>query len=161
MERFVRISAGLDVGPALAELALLQPEYWMARNRNDHGFIQLIGYGDQRLLEAELPEVWRLIDVAREAATVSHGDRGRLAYCRVGRIPPGGSMAPHFDGIDGVRERRYQLALQSEDGAEITIDGEAKCLRPGEAWQIDVSRTHSVHNGSAADRIVILFDTAA
>ena len=161
MERFVRISAGLDVAPALAELALLQPEYWMERNHDDHGFIQLIGCDDARLLEAELPAVWRLIDIAYEAARARHGDRGRLTYGRVGRIPPGGGLAPHVDGMDGVRDRRYQLALQSAPGAEITVDGEAKRLRPGEAWQIDVRRRLSVHNGSATDRIVILFDTTA
>lgn len=158
MERFVQISAGLDVGPALAELAL-RPEYWMQRNHNGQGFIQLTGGDDERLLEAELPEVWRLIDIVYDAAGANHGDRGRLAYGRVGCIPPGEGLALHFDGVDGVRERRYQLALQSDAGAEIIIDGEAKCLRPGEAWQIDVSRWHSVHNGSAIDRIVILFDT--
>ena len=84
-----------------------------------------------------------------------------LVHCRVGRIPNGGGLPPHFDGIDGVTERRYQVALLSEPGAEITIAGESKCLQPGEAWQIDVSQVHSVSNGSGADRIVILFDSKA
>ena len=58
-----------------------------------------------------------------------------------------------------MTESRYQLALQSEAGAEITIGGESKCLQPGEAWQVDVSQVHSVSNASGTDRIVILFDT--
>ena len=41
----------------------------------------------------------------------------------------------------------------------LTVGGEAKWPRPGEAWQIDASRTHSVRNDSKADRITILFDT--
>ena len=160
MERFVRIATGLDVGPALAELAR-QPEYWLKLNANDQEFIPLIGVEDARLLEAEFSEVWRLVDTVRAVAAADHGDHGRLSFCRVGRMPPGEGLPPHFDGLDPLRERRYQLALQSEAGAEITVEGEAKCLVPGEAWQIDVSRTHSVHNGSNADRIIILFDTQA
>ena len=56
-------------------------------------------------------------------------------------------------------ERRYQLALVSEPGVTLTVGGEAKCPRPGEAWQIDASRNHSVRNDSNSDRITILFDT--
>jgi len=160
MERFVKIAEGLDVAPALAELAL-QPEYWMRLNADESTIIPLLGADNTRLLEAEFPEVWRLIDTVRQAASARHGDNGALVHCRVGRIPHGGGLSPHFDGVDGVRERRYQLALQAEPGAEITIGGESRCLKPGEAWWIDVSQTHSVHNASGTDRITILFDTLA
>ena len=160
MERFVKIAEGLDVAPALAELAR-QPEYWTNLNPDDRTYIPLLGADNARLLKVEFPEVWRLIDTVLQSAATSHGDRGTLNHCRVGRIPHGSGLAPHHDGIDGNNERRYQLALQSEAGAEITIDGEVKCLNPGDAWQIDVSRTHSVHNSSGIDRIVVLFDTRA
>lgn len=158
MERFVKIAEGLDVAPALAELAR-QPEYWMHLNADDATSIPLLGAGNARLLEAELPEVWRLIDTVRGHAAADQGDRGSLAHCRVGRIPHGGGLPLHYDGLNGANERRYQLALKSEPGAEITIDGESKCLKAGEAWQIDVSRMHEVSNMSGTDRIVILFDS--
>ena len=74
-------------------------------------------------------------------------------------MPPGAGLPPHHDGIDGVSERRYQLALQSAPGVALTVGGEARCPRPGEVWRIDAERTHSVANGSASDRITILFDT--
>jgi len=73
-------------------------------------------------------------------------------------MPPGCGLPRHFDGIDGIDLRRYQLALASEPGVTLTVGGEAKWPRPGEAWQIDASRTHSIHNGSTADRLTILFD---
>ena len=160
MDRFVKIVDGLDVAPVLAELAQ-SPEYWLRLTADESEYIPLLGSNNSRLLEAELPEVWRLIDRVRGIAAVELGDHGALVHCRVGRIPHGGGLPPHFDGIDGVNERRYQLALQSKAGAELTIAGESKCLRPGEAWQIDVSQLHSVHNASGADRIVILFDSKA
>ena len=46
-------------------------------------------------------------------------------------------------------------------GVELIVGGELKCPRPGEAWRIEASRTHSVHNHSPVDRITILFDTVA
>lgn len=157
LDRFVKIAEGLDVAPALAQLARW-PECWILLGKTAQASIPLLGAGDQRLLETELPEVWRLIDVVRKAAAV---DGAALVHCRVGRMPPGEGLPMHFDGIDGVHQRRYQIALQAEAGADLTIEGESKCFLPGEAWQIDVSRLHMVQNCSATDRIVILFDTQA
>jgi aspartyl/asparaginyl beta-hydroxylase (cupin superfamily) len=158
MANFTRIAGGLDVAPALAELAR-QPEYWLQLNTDDSRSIPLLGVADCRLLESELPECWRLIDTVRAILAAAHGDRGRLIHARVGLMPPGCGLPPHFDGVDGVVDRRYQLALASAPGAELIVGGEMKCPRPGEAWWIDASRTHSVANNSEADRITILFDT--
>ncbi|MBV9884566.1 MAG: aspartyl/asparaginyl beta-hydroxylase domain-containing protein [Sphingomonadaceae bacterium] len=159
MDNFVRIAAGLDVAPALAELARQPEELWLQLGADALRSIALIGGMGGRRLEAELPECWRLIDHVLAIAAAEHGDEGRLSHCRIGLMPPGCGLAPHFDGVDGIFERRYQLALVSEPGVALTVGGETKRPRPGEAWQIDASRTHSVHNGSSADRITILFDT--
>jgi len=159
MDNFVKIAAGLDVGPALAELALQPREHWVQINADASRYIPLLAGAGERQFEAELPEVWRLIDKVLAIVAAEHGDIGTISHARVGLMPPGAGLAPHFDGIDGIRERRYQLALQSEVGVALTVGGEAKCLVPGDAWQIDASRTHSVNNGSTADRITILFDT--
>ena len=158
MENFVKIADGLEISPALAELAR-HPEYWIKIYSDDSRFVPLLGADKSRLLEAELPETWRLIDYVRARAASNHGDRGTLSHARVGLMPPGCGLPPHFDGIDGYRERRYQLALQSQPGVELVVGGEMKCPRPGDAWQIDASRKHSVVNNSGVDRITILFDT--
>jgi hypothetical protein len=158
MANFTGIVAGLDVAPALAELAR-QPEYWLQLNADESRSIPLLGVDDCRLLEAELRQCWRLIDRVRAVLAAGHGDQGRLIHARVGLMPPGCGLAPHFDGVDGIVDRRYQLALASEPGVELIVGGEMKCPRPGEAWRIDASRTHSVANNSKADRITILFDT--
>lgn len=158
MENFVKIAEGLEVGAALAELAG-QPDYlWLRLNADDSRYIALLGDGGERRLEAELPETWRLIDAVRSILAAKHGDSGALSHARVGLMPPGESLPPHHDGIDGVAERRYQLALQSAPGVTLTVGGEPKWPRPGEAWRIAAERTHSVANGSDVDRITILFD---
>jgi hypothetical protein len=158
---FVKIAEGLDVAPALAELARQPDHHWISINPDKLRYIQLLAGTCERQLEAELPEIWRLIDQLLRILAAEHGDHGALSHCRVGLMPPGCGLAPHFDGIDGVEARRYQLALASEPGVTLTVGGEAKWPRPGEAWQIDASRIHSVVNNSRADRITILFDTCS
>ena len=108
-----------------------------------------------------MPETWRLIARVRTILAAEHGDTGSLSHCRVGLMPPGEGLPPHFDGIDGIRHRRYQLALQSAPGVALTVGGETRCPRAGDVWRIEASRTHSVCNHSPADRITLLFDTVA
>lgn len=156
---FTIIAEGLDVAPALAELAALPAYYWLQINRDRSVYVPLLGHDDARVMEAELPETWRLIDRVRAILAAGHGDVGALTHCRVGRMPPGEGLPPHFDGVDGVTRRRYQLALQSASGVELIVGGEMKCPHPGEVWRIAASRTHSVWNHSPVDRITILFDT--
>jgi aspartyl/asparaginyl beta-hydroxylase (cupin superfamily) len=158
-EAFVKIAEGVDVAPALAELACLPEHCWLRINPDESVFVQLLAGENERQFQRELPETWRLIDHLLAILAGAHGDRGRLIHARVGRMPPGWGLPPHFDGVDGIVRRRYQLALRSEPGVVLTVDGEAKFPRPGDAWQIDASRVHSIHNGSAVDRIAIVFDT--
>lgn len=157
MDRFRKIAEGLDVAPALAELDA-HPGHWLKLNGDESGYIPLLGVGNMRLVEDEFPSVWRLVDQVLATLAKQDGAAGALSHARVGLMPPGSGLPPHFDGIDGIAERRYQIALRSETGVALTVDGETRCPRAGEAWQIDASRVHSIHNGSTADRITILFD---
>ena len=159
MPNFQIIAEGLDVGPALAELIALPDYYWLQINADRCLYVRLLDHDDRPVLEDELPETWRLVTRVRAILAEEHGDTGDLSHCRVGLMPPGEGLPPHFDGIDGIRHRRYQLALQSAPGVELTVGGETKCPRPGEAWRIAASRTHSVYNHSPIDRITLLFDT--
>ena len=158
MPNFTRIAEGLDVAPALAEIAGA-PEYWIQLGGDSLLTIPLLDSARKRQLEVELPETWKLVDRLLHILAADHGDHGGLCHARIGLMPPGAGLPPHFDGIDGITERRYQLALKSEPGVTLTVGGEEKWPRPGEAWRIAASRTHSVRNGSEADRITLLFDT--
>ncbi|HEY5710264.1 MAG TPA: aspartyl/asparaginyl beta-hydroxylase domain-containing protein [Allosphingosinicella sp.] len=158
MPNFIRIAEGLDVAPALADITG-HPEHWVRLGGDTLLTIQLLDHGYERQLEAELPEVWRLVDRILVILAAEHGDKGRLCHARIGLMPSGEGLPPHFDGIDGITRRRYQLALISEPGVTLTVGGEEKWPRPGEAWRIEASRTHSVQNDSQADRITLLFDT--
>ena len=156
---FRTVAEGLGVAAALAEIRAL-PDYQWLRMNNDHClYAHLLDNDLAPVLIDELPETWWLIAHVRELLAAHHDDEGILSYCRIGIMPPGEGLAPHFDGIDGVIDRRYQLALQSAPGVELTVGGEMKCPKPGDVWRIEASRTHSVYNHSPIDRITLLFDT--
>jgi hypothetical protein len=159
MEPLVRIAEGLDVAPVLAELRDCA-DYWFMVDAQMRQ-IPLIGAGLARLMEDQLPSVWKLIDIVHDIAARDHRDRGSIAHARMGLLRPGEGINAHFDGMNGVSERRYHIAIQSDPGAELTVAGETICLKPGEAWWVDVSKVHSVANKSGANRILALFDTCA
>jgi aspartyl/asparaginyl beta-hydroxylase (cupin superfamily) len=160
MENFVKIADGLDVGPALAEIDRAS-DHWIHLNADPLRFIMLISGPFERQLEAELAESWRLIDRVLDILAADPHHQGRLHSARIGLIPPGAGLPVHRDGIDGVRWRRYQIALRSDPGVVFAVDGEEKRFLPGEAWQFHAGRMHYVRNDSDADRITILVDTIA
>jgi hypothetical protein len=161
MPNFVKIAERLDIAPALAEIAAQPDHVWLRINADALAYIPLLTGACERQFITELPHVWRLIDRVLAILAAEHDDRGALVHCRIGRMPPGAGLEPHFDGIDGIAERRYQLALASPPGTLLTVGGEAKWPRPGECWRIAAARTHSVFNHGERDRITILFDTRA
>ena len=143
---------------ALAEIARVSDQ-WVDVNPDPPRLLILLGDGRERRLREELPETWGLIDrlVATVAAAEPEQDV-RLSSARLALMQPGGFMPAHHDGIDGVRWRRYQVALQSEPGVQFVCGDEPRRFLPGEAWQFDANRVHEVRNDSAADRITILVD---
>jgi len=161
MNRFILIARDLDVTRALVELARQPEHHWIDLRGDGLRYIPLLGGAGEPLFRSELPSVWDLIETVQGRAACDQGDQGEICHARVGLMPPGGGLPPHFDGIDGRQHRRYQIALRSESGVRLTVGDETRTPRPGEAWWIDASRTHSVVNASPSDRITILFDTEA
>jgi hypothetical protein len=159
---FNLIAKGLDVAPALAELAALPDLYWVASHGdNADQLVTLLGPDGRQRLRDRLSAVWDLVEQVHAIAARDFGDVGALDYVRVGKLPPGHRVAPHADGHDGISYRRYQIVLASGPGAELVLDGESRTLRTGEAWQIDSSKIHSVVNHDPVPRIIILFDSRA
>ena len=128
---FTLIADGLEVAPALAELAALPDYYWLEINEAPSVYVRLLDNHGTPVLTAELPQTWRLIDQVRAILAGRHDDTGSFADCRVGLMPPGEGLAPHHDGIDGIKARRYQLALQSAPGVELMVRRRAETPAPG------------------------------
>jgi hypothetical protein len=158
-EPLTRIAEGLDIAPALAELAACE-DHWLEMMPGARQILMIAENGNRRM-QGELGQCWALIDQVHGIAAREHKDRGRIDYARAGLMRPGEGLPRHRDGFDPARERRYQIALQSAPGANLVIEDISIAFAPGEAWWIDVGRQHSIHNGSDTDRIVLLFDTRA
>jgi hypothetical protein len=159
---FTRIADGMDVAPALAELAALPDLYWAASHgdRADR-LVALLGPDGRQRQRDRLPAVWALVEQVHAIAARDFGDLAALDYARVGKLPSGHRVAPHADGHDGISYRRYQIVLASGPTAALVLDGESRNLKPGEAWQIDSRKIHSVVNSDPVSRIIILFDSRA
>ncbi|HYJ51729.1 MAG TPA: aspartyl/asparaginyl beta-hydroxylase domain-containing protein [Allosphingosinicella sp.] len=159
MENFVPIATGLDTAPALAALAALDPIYWVGISGNAAPMVPLLGPDGRRRHVEALGAVWDRIETVHTQAACAVGDSGAIYYARAGVLPPGGRVLPHADGHDGALRRRYQVILKSPAEALITLGGETRSLRAGEAWQIDSGKVHEVVNNGAEERIILVFDT--
>lgn len=159
MQNFTLIADGLDVAPALDELAALPAIYWSPTHGDADLLVALLGPDGRRRQQERLPSVWALIEQVHAVARRDFGDSGAIDYARVGRLPPGKAIAAHADGHDGVRDRRYQIILASGPAAALVLDGESRNLKAGEAWQIDSSKIHAAANPDPVPRINILFDS--
>lgn len=158
---FTLIAEGLDVARALQQLAALPAIYWSANHGDADFLVPLLGPDGRRRQEERLPAIWALIEQVHAIAARDFADRGAIDYARVGKLPSGRLVPPHADGHDGVRHRRYQIMLASGPEAALVLDGESRHLKPGEAWQIDTQKIHSVANPDPEPRINILFDSRA
>jgi len=156
---FTLIAEALDVAPALAELAALPELHWTANHGDADLLVALLGPDGRRRQLERLPAAWALIEQVHAVAASRFGDAGAIDYARVGKLPPGRRIAPHADGHDGVRHRRYQIVLASGAGAALVLDGESRNLKPGEAWQIDASKVHAAANPDPVPRVILLFDS--
>jgi len=161
MENFIKIAERLDVRPALAALARLDPVYWINLMSPTAPMVPLLGPDGRRRHTEALAEVWTLIEEVHAHARRDRGDGGAICYARVGRLAPGDRVAPHADGHDGLVRRRYQIVLASGPTAAVVLGGEARSLGPGEAWQMDTSKVHWAENHDAVERVTIMFDTQA
>lgn len=173
MKFFTLIAQNIDVVPVLNALAG-HPELWDANTlRTKHPgtahsnvsdiwawFNDPSGdvVNDREVIEypawREIPQLRPLIyDLMRRVEAV------RLGRVIITKLLPGKSITPHVDGgAPATFFTRYQIALQSLPGALFDIGDESINFKTGDCWRINNRETHSVFNGSADDRIVIIID---
>lgn len=84
---------------------------------------------------------------------------GTILRAMAARLKPGGRIRPHVDALPSFRAaHRIHAPLTSGPGVRFTIDGRPCPMVPGEAYEIDNQRVHSVMNQGAAPRISFIFD---
>ena len=173
MKHFLCLAGGIDVIPALRELAL-QPELWDQNTlRTKHS----------NTAHGEVNDIWLWFndisgDVVDDIQTKPYPAWGRLPALRqmvldlirrvdgvqlgrviVTRLRPGKAITPHVDGgAPATFYTRYQIALQSFPGAMFRCENEEVSFRSGDVWWVNNRVEHSVVNNSADDRIVCIVD---
>nr|WP_245611691.1 sulfotransferase [Nevskia soli] len=79
---------------------------------------------------------------------------------RLMRLAPGAGVPEHCDtDYHWFHRVRIHIPVVTGPGVSFTCDGQKVHMAAGEAWVFDNLRTHSVHNGSARERIHLVADT--
>lgn len=145
MTAFKRIARGLDVQPALEEIAL---------NPIPTGNTQLEGYGF-RIIKTPFIGRPQLTSLALQAERLIPG---RVIGGVLNVTPSGGVLAPHRDLLPD-KIQRYHVVLQSGPMAAMIIGRERKKQKPGEVWALNLRhRLHEVRNHDELDRIILILD---
>lgn len=83
----------------------------------------------------------------------------RLGRVIISRLDPGQVITPHEDaGAPAEYYTRYQVALQSLPGCIFHCEDEAVNMLSGEVYWFDNTKTHSVENYSASERLAMIID---
>jgi len=176
MRNFQLVAQGLDVQPALAELAA-RPELWRiftARQETPgsaHHDTECIVLRGPKTISIE--SVFNDLDaewLAYASALPAMRDLIALAGARLGpveqlgrvmvvNLKAGGHIDPHIDeGAYAAHYDRFHLVLQSAPGNLFQCGDEAVHMREGELWKFDHHTEHQVANGSEQGRIHIIID---
>lgn len=176
MKNFLKIADGANVAPILNALQS-KPDLWDENNlRTTHPlsphrecndvwvFFNVVPENVESVVDdtrvvpyrawKEIPQLRPLIfDVMR---LVEGTELGRVLITKLGA---GKSIPPHIDqGAPVEYYTRYQIVLQSLPGCTFQIEEERVNFRAGEVWRIENSKTHSVVNNSADERLVVICD---
>jgi hypothetical protein len=175
---FSRLSAGIPVDVALAELAA-QPELW-----NQH--TERTAYQDSP--HRETSDIWlRFRDPKERLSPTAVSDphfavfypawkalpalrpivfdlmaSERAVYLGgmlITRLPPGREVHAHNDRGSWHAEylnTKVYVILQANDRCVNWCEDERVTMRPGEAWQFDNLKMHGVINGGKADRLALI-----
>ena len=173
MKHFLCLAGGIDVIPALRELAL-QPELWdqntlrTKHSNTAHGDVNDIWLWFNDIsgdvvddIQTKPYPAWGRLPALRQMVLdlIRRVDGVQLGRVIVTRLRPGKAITPHVDGgAPATFYTRYQIALQSFPGAMFRCENEEVSFRTGEVWWVNNRVEHSVVNNSADDRIVCIVD---
>lgn len=176
MKNFLKIAQGIDVIPALRELAV-NSDLWNCNNlrtthpQSPHTQVDDIWLWFNKLQDDPTKTIddiqtypypgWDKLRHLREMILnlIRRVDGVQLGRVIVTRMKPGSIIGLHKDeGTPATFYTRYQIALQSLPGSLFTIGDEVVNFYGGEAWWINNRETHGVVNNSSEDRIVCIVD---
>ncbi|MCH9695410.1 MAG: aspartyl/asparaginyl beta-hydroxylase domain-containing protein [Gammaproteobacteria bacterium] len=84
---------------------------------------------------------------------------GIIIRAMAAKLLAGGRINPHFDSHATFRRsHRIHVPITTNNRVRFMIDGKPFRMQPGEAYEINNQKTHSVMNSGNEDRISFIFD---
>jgi aspartyl/asparaginyl beta-hydroxylase (cupin superfamily) len=88
-----------------------------------------------------------------------HYGPGEIVRALIPRLKPGGLITPHRDGGEALMTcKRTHIALITNKDILFKVKDSEKNLLPGEVWEINNARRHSVENNSKDYRVHLIVD---
>jgi quercetin dioxygenase-like cupin family protein len=110
----------------------------------------------QPLLDYVRRQYGQSIDARGSNESNSSGYFVRMLFVK---LIPGGSIPLHFDTGRSMRtSHRIHLALVTNDEVKFTVGNTTKNLLPGELWEINNRRKHTVMNNGTEGRVHMIMD---
>jgi beta-hydroxylase len=78
--------------------------------------------------------------------------------CMFAILPPGGQLSRHLDPFACSLRYHMGLATPNNDACFISVDGQLKSWRDGEAFLFDETRLHFVRNDTEQYRVILMGD---
>ena len=84
---------------------------------------------------------------------------GTIIRAMAAKLMAGGKITPHVDSHPSFhRGHRIHVPIQTNPRVRFMIDGRPQKLQPGQAYEINNQKSHSVMNKGSEDRITFIFD---
>lgn len=184
MENFKLVQSGINVMPALTELASHKALWSLHSERQttpgsphvDTQTIVLLGPQDGLTADAAFNclqtkefEGWQALRECRILTSIVWDlvYAGRPGRVMVVKLKPGGFITPHADeGVYADTFERFHLSLDSLPGNVFYSETREGCgefvhMRPGELWWFNHKRSHHVCNMSDLPRLHLIVDCVA
>lgn len=115
------------------------------------------GYPYTPELRCDKPELLELVTPIIKSLEKLH--YGKVGRCLLIRLEAGKTIEPHSDGGDYLKtSRRHHIPIITNQRVGFQVGDSTIHMRPGECWEINNTKFHSVYNKGAEDRVHLLVD---
>jgi Aspartyl/Asparaginyl beta-hydroxylase len=173
IEEPLRHLGAVDADALRSAVLALDPQAWRAQEHRQNAYevhkqtqsiVLVFCDGPMHALTVSKEPGWDAL--AGAAVPVMHGiiercypKGGTIIRAMAAKLLAGGRITPHIDTHSSFRlSHRIHVPLTTNSRVRFMIDGRPYRFEPGQAYEINNQKTHSVMNSGDEDRITFIFD---